>query len=93
MATTVPTTANNCGRLMGYTWGELSSRTWGNLHQVPYGIQRAWKASLTASQSVNDFATSLNEKLEQSNLFQLSELTTLFGTINSKSTELLNALE
>lgn len=84
----IPTTADTCGRLIAYTWGELSSKTWGTIHTMPYSVRLSFTATLNASNSVFNFATQLNDTLEKSNMFQLSEVETIFGIIEQLTDQL-----
>lgn len=91
-AQTVPSTVENWGRLIGYTWGEVTSRTWGNINKTPYGILKSFVAAKNASSSTANRAKELNEILEQSNLFKLSELETLFKGVETATDNLNKAL-
>ena len=72
-------TVDNWGRLIGYTWGEVASTTWGNVNALPYGVQRSYTAAINAAKAFGKRADTLNETLEQSNMYQLSAVEVAFG--------------
>ena len=86
-------TVETWGRLIAYTCGETVNVPCGEIASLPYGVQRSYTAAINAAKAFGKRADTLNETLEQSNMYQLSAVEVAFANTATALDKLLANLE
>lgn len=84
---------DQCGRLIAYTWEELSAYTWEQINSLPYGINRAFSAATNAANSRGNKLYRAQDSFEEIEIVQYSALETAINNLDAAADGLLASLE